>query len=372
MKTFSSLVLSFLFIFFFSNLSAQNILVVDNNPTAPSGTHVYSTIQAAINAAVDDDIIHIIPSPTNYGSASLSKRLNIYGIGYTPDTETGYTSALSYMTIDGSADGSLISGIVFSAYTSIYFNGNTNLWTCTIESCWLKSIEDSGSGTVNNVTIKNNIITSSYIGAEYAVPIKLSTVLGATSGIVITNNIICAEIYGSYNRGLIQAGNFTVITNNLFNGTGESQYHGFRILTDCIVTNNIFNGISTGSYGTNPFYNNTFVNNISYNAADMTFPPVGYNGTNGGSGNMENIDPEMTSVVNTLHWDITNNPELLPTSPAILAGSDGFDIGLSGGTYPFSFYGHGTPLPYIHILENAGLVIEGQDLNVTATARSHQ
>ena len=55
MKKLSTIILFCAFLFSVSMLNAQNILIADNNPTAPSGSHVYSTIQAAIDAAVDDD-----------------------------------------------------------------------------------------------------------------------------------------------------------------------------------------------------------------------------------------------------------------------------------------------------------------------------
>ena len=66
-------------------LFSQNILVADNNPGAPSGSHVYSTLQAAIDASTAGDIIHVIPSATSYGTVEVTTAndsISIYGVGF--------------------------------------------------------------------------------------------------------------------------------------------------------------------------------------------------------------------------------------------------------------------------------------------------
>ena len=62
-------------------IQAQTIRVVDNNPNAPSGENVFSTIQEAHDAADPGDILHIVGSNTTYASANLSKSLTILGDG---------------------------------------------------------------------------------------------------------------------------------------------------------------------------------------------------------------------------------------------------------------------------------------------------
>jgi hypothetical protein len=60
---------------------AQTIRRVNNNPGV-TGVNVYSSAQAAHDAAAANDIIIIEPSATSYGSLTLTKPLKIYGNGY--------------------------------------------------------------------------------------------------------------------------------------------------------------------------------------------------------------------------------------------------------------------------------------------------
>ncbi|MGB0348197.1 MAG: hypothetical protein ACPGGA_11970, partial [Balneolaceae bacterium] len=48
---------------------AQNVKVVDNTGTGPSGESIYTSLQLAIDDANPGDIIQIFPSPHSYGSA---------------------------------------------------------------------------------------------------------------------------------------------------------------------------------------------------------------------------------------------------------------------------------------------------------------
>ncbi len=62
--------------------SAQTIRIADNNANAPTGPNIYSTIQAAVNAAVANDIVYVQPSPTNYGPVTIDKKIILRGIGF--------------------------------------------------------------------------------------------------------------------------------------------------------------------------------------------------------------------------------------------------------------------------------------------------
>ena len=60
---------------------AQTIRRVNNN-AGVTGVNVYTTAQAAHDAAVANDILMIEPSVTTYENLILTKPLKIYGNGY--------------------------------------------------------------------------------------------------------------------------------------------------------------------------------------------------------------------------------------------------------------------------------------------------
>jgi pectin methylesterase-like acyl-CoA thioesterase len=59
-------------LFLLTNLIyAQTLWVADNNPNAPTGSHIFSTVQEAVDAATDGDVIYITPSATTYNEDVL-------------------------------------------------------------------------------------------------------------------------------------------------------------------------------------------------------------------------------------------------------------------------------------------------------------
>ena len=74
---------------------SQNLLKLDNNPNAPTGTHVYADATTCIADAVDGDIIYVIPSADGYGDIVIDKELHFIGSGLVADTETGYNSKIN-------------------------------------------------------------------------------------------------------------------------------------------------------------------------------------------------------------------------------------------------------------------------------------
>ena len=82
---------------------AQNILIADNNVGAVAvANKVFvgaTALQDAVAFASDDDIIQVIRSSVNYGTITIDKRLNIFGIGLNPDTEGGSLSPVTQIDI---------------------------------------------------------------------------------------------------------------------------------------------------------------------------------------------------------------------------------------------------------------------------------
>ena len=106
-------------------------------------------------------------------------------------------------------------------------------------------------------------------------------------------------------------------------------------------------------------------------------PPRGGGAGNSGSGNITLVSPLFTNVQLLDTWssayDFTLQPSG-PTSPAINAGSDGTDIGITGGSYPFptpNFVLKTTHAPVIQILNTSTVINPTDDLPVRIKANSN-
>ena len=74
---------------------------------------------------------------------------------------------------------------------------------------------------------------------------------------------------------------------------------------------------------------------------------------NTGSGNIEGMDPMLTNVPETTSgWNFSYDITPLAGSPVLNAGTDGTDIGPTGGANPFD--PEGTFLPFIEQLDYTG------------------
>ena len=73
-------------------------------------------------------------------------------------------------------------------------------------------------------------------------------------------------------------------------------------------------------------------------------------------------------------WTGAYDFTLMTGSPALLAGSDGTDIGISGGSYPFpdaNLVLKTTAAPVIQILNTTTVINPGADLPVRIKAKSN-
>jgi hypothetical protein len=107
-------------------------------------------------------------------------------------------------------------------------------------------------------------------------------------------------------------------------------------LTDAIVANNIFYGCAPimASSQASFFERNSFVNNISFGTGIDALPPTGTGIGNTGSGNKPGEDPLFVNAPYNTAYSSTMDFNLQASSPAKNAGSDGTDIGITGGAYP--------------------------------------
>ena len=310
------------------------------------------------------------------------------GIGFNVDKETPLGSTMTHIYLsnnaanDSDADGAIIKGLRID---NLYPGYNTGpafvLQNVLVQNCLISYVTGTWGyseidglemrdcyvysaftlyGVIRNSIIRNNLLTD----------IHLATSAYDTS---IANNII----YGGINI-VTESGSITILNNNFVGATGSETAFNSK-LKYVMVANNIFYGstpsISTGGSLSDEFRFNTFSNNMVYATGDDTMPPTG--GTSGTDNNgLDNIIANPTfvngAVSNT--WLDSYDFTLQAGSPAIGTGSDGLDIGIYGGTYPFpdtNFVLKTTDAPVIQILNTSGVINPGDDLPVRVKAKSN-
>ncbi len=341
------------FLLLASAVSAQTTHVVDNNLGAPTGANVYTTFAAAHAASFDGDTIQFVPSPTNYGNISVTRRLTIRGANFRPRVEqAGYTVNVGAIGMDRILDpidphdpsGSRFEGIIFSHIGVVSDSRRVN--NVIVSSCIFDS---SYNFYGNNLLISNSIFNN--FGTDF----------NWTTNVTIRNNIIFAHV--NINVNTSQASTFSNIDHNLFVYQNNNTRLAGRSL---IVTNNIFMDRVAAA---NTTFNSVFTNNISFSATDNALPAVGV--SNSGTGNIINQNPRLISFPSTTTRAtvLTTNPRLQATSPALNAATDGTQMGPFGGTNPFTaFYNGGSITPYVTVLNVTSTVFEGDPLQVGLTA----
>ena len=383
----------FLLTIFSISVSGQTVWVADNNFNAPTGSNVFSTIQAAVNAAAPGDIIQVQPSPTTYGNVSINKQLTLMGIGFNVDKDIPLQSNMGNITLTNNvddtsdADGTIIKGLKFKyLYPGVNTGPSFLLQNILVKNCQIQYIYNNGGSPIDGFEVRDCYITS-LIGSY-----GIYFILKATNVIIRNNLLLFGIIFNSTNPGsniitnniiyggihVVADGTNTIITNNNFiaSSGGDS---GFKSrLRDCIVTNNIFYGstpsISTGGTTSSNFQRNVFTNNLVFSTGDDTMPPTGGGAGNSGTGNITGVSPSFTNVPLLNTWSSGYDFTLQGGSAAINAGSDGTDIGISGGSYPFpttNLVLKTTAAPVIQILNTSTVINPGDNLPVRIKANSN-
>lgn len=314
-----------LFPFIVSSGAQAKVLTVSNRP---GETPQYTSVSAAIAAAVAGDTIYIQGSDTPYDSFTLNKRLTLIGPGHNPNKELPLVVNVLQLMIDGenaAASGSSIIGLTITELRCEY-NGQKAI---TIKRCRIKSYISAavvfGQSLNTEWIIENNIISSLFV-----------TTGAASSNFIIRNNIF---------TGTIKTANTCVISNNNFIG-GQA----FGQVNNAIIENNIF-------YGSTPLgaINSTFNNNITFSSEHTVLPY----GSNNGNANKVNVDPKFTAYTGG-DFSYDHDYHLQESSPGIKAGTNGTDIGIYGGM-GFSETGE-PPIPVVRsfLIQNGILAPNGK------------
>lgn len=322
---------------------SQNILLVDNTPTAPTGAHVYSTLQAAIDASGPGDIIHVKPSGTSYGNVAITAAndsISIFGIGLNADKEIAQRSELTYMYLSGK--NIRISGLVFSS--TVYVGYNATAGNVTLDNCEFNSSMYVGYNSVTSNVVVRNCLFNYY-----------------TYFTINANATVIANSIFSFNTTsqVQDCHNGTLISHCLFFGNG-TNHNAFSNMSNSTVSNSIFYGREPNIANTNS--SNTFNNCLAIHATDTVQNAGTVNGpVTSLTGNVF----ASTDIVLQTNWNRDWDPALA-ASELIGTGDDGTEIGVTGGTIPYSVTG--TPLPYIKSFIVPTVIKQGEDLPVEINA----
>jgi len=305
----------------FSALFVQaTVRTVSNNPDRPAQ---YTTVQSAVTAANPGDTL-LIAGGINYNeTVYIPKKMVLFGEGLNGVASEGAVRTFIYQIVfqrlnsSIGSNGSRMYGIecAFLNFQG-HFTGATNpqgsLNDIVVERCYINnyvSFDGTGTGGYSNITFRNCLLTTTYLSDP-----EISSTL-------FTNNVFhnSSIFYGAhdFNGGV-------VLRNNVFINQTASSFQGPQEL---IVENNIFyKNEFTGCT------NCTFNNNISYICNNNTLPPAGAIG----SGNLINQNPNFLNYpalggVN-LNYSYDFTPQL--GSPALGTGTNGTNIGLTGGNAP--------------------------------------
>ncbi len=295
------------FFFLVSLLTLNAYSTVRTVSNAPINAGTFTDIQTAINASALGDTVYVHGSPTAYSTAlTITKRLTLIGPGgyITGTSGNGSTANITgTISIDStlsthSPTGTKLIGIYCSAQINIKRGNNILLDRCVAYDILFYNQSNSNLSMV----VKNS---SAYF-------------LGGYSNFSINFFLSVNNCFISYLRYL---GQNSIVTNNIIKLTlGDCNGANF--------SNNIF-------YYTT-FTNNSncvFSNNVNFGSPNQLILPYG---TNTGGGNLNQVDPLFIgSIPLNVAWnDLDDNWGLQAGSPCINAGTDGTNIGPSGGSNP--------------------------------------
>ncbi|MEP1306659.1 MAG: hypothetical protein ABJK11_11665 [Balneola sp.] len=333
----SLLFLSFLFLT--ATAFAQNTLIVDNTGSAPTGDHVYTNLQTAIDAAQEGDIIHVMPSPISYGNIDIvdKNNLSMIGVGINPQllgTVSVEMSFLGQITLNNTSKiklAGLSAGILRmlgNPSTELIVH-NTRITGFSIDA------------------LTNSVFQNSFINTS------VNSVVGpSSSGIQFVNCIITGVFSSIHNS------NFT---NNII-------YHQNNVFSNNILNSVFRNNIIIGyeQFTTDPANSGNSV--YEYNFSELSLP---ISGTNAGNNNISTLTGELFTDGNIefgVIWNRIWSPELGDNN-LINAGNDGTNIGPTGGAVPYTL--DATPLPYIQELIAPLTIKKGTNTEVTIKAKGN-
>jgi hypothetical protein len=339
-------------------INAQTVRYVDNNQGAPTAGVNYATIQAAINASTPGDIIYVQPSPNSYGNINIDRVINLYGLAHNPELNAGQYAYIANITFSGPASGTLITGLFL---TNININQNQLNNGIVITN---NRISGTITGYGNTVQTNDIVISGNYF--EHNSSNYINNNQGQNW--IIANNLFeRSGTHFGWNM-ITNLNNTSILNNNIFLsrqiGDGNQSVQVFSNCNGTQISNNIFvfTGTNVVNMNLGSNTNLSFNNNLTYSVV-TAFQSLG--GTN-----IDDTDPQFVSFdPNNTLGNTSHDFNIQGGSPAENAGTDGNDLGVMNGAYPFDIRGYPTLLPYLtdFVIFN-NILSEGTDLNINVKA----
>ena len=314
-----------------SIVHAQTVHVVDNNQGAGAQ---FTSLQNAIDAATEGDIVYVQPSPNSYGSINLTKSLTLYGAGHRPELNAGLSAKIADIYFTGNASGTKLSGLQINRIYLQYSSSNNDI---VISNNRISEIYgNSSTSLANNVIITGNFF---YTNVQSAIDVYNS------QNWVVTHNLFQREsTYFDYQL-FYRFNSSTIFNNNIILspqiGNSGQVVRLFRDSYSTPINNCIFlfrgTNVQSINTGDTVVYNNCLTYSLNSTIDALS-----------GTNNIDNQNPQFTNLDINGFLNSTGNDFTIQTgSPAKNAGTDGNDLGVENGGYPFTVRGYPTELPYI-------------------------
>ncbi len=384
-------ILFFLFfvVVFYANATIRTV----NNSSGAAGQ--YTDLQVAIDASVANDTIYVHASPTAYPVVTVVRPIVIFGEGSLPDQQNQFRTILNGVNLSfsssygTSASGSKIYGCRIlqlnftggnlgcncptSGYsTAVYGVSNVNVERCDIRnlnigSLWSIPGSAVAYGVHENVIFINNII--------YRID------SGVMRGCLFANNIIrdsgitdaCGCVNSENNvfvNNTVVGTIFTVAGAQVLNNHFETYTAHFGEINFQAPQSFLVNNVFRTSI---PNYSGYTVTNCLFNAGAMSNSTI-FDASNG-----------TEQVWSSSYSDIGPFPNfhLTPGASGVNFGTDGTDVGIYGGAFPwvdyvssnlderFRYYAPPKQLPVLqHLSVSTPIVSPSGQLNIQIKAKS--
>lgn len=364
------------FTLFFSLLSAHfclqaTVYTVSNDPSKPAQ---YTSPVTALAAASPGDTLYIYGSPNEYGDLAVDKSIVIIGPGFNTRKEFFYKAKFRFIDFPSGALSNLtVDGIVCQAFrlsSSAFTYSGITLRNLIVSSGIASYV---GSGAACGSSYTNWLIENCYIdGINMLANLTCNPISPAVNGFLVRNSVI-----RTIGTGL---DNYNLTFTNCQIGINDGG--SFSRTKDCVFNNCIFFTMTFVQGSTNS--NNQFNNCLTYQtqSPSQTFN-LGTDWSGGATGTANNCiinqNPLWATVPTSALFSIVSlsvpnvwNPVLQGGSPAINAGSDGSDIGVTGGLIPYNYFAE-PKLPVIRRYQLMNPVVPANGtVTVNATATKAQ
>ena len=296
------------FIIAMALISLSNVLIAQPyTATLEHGTTTqvfYGNLafNAANAAAVDGDVI--VLSAGNLGSATISKKIKVIGTGHYPNPVNTIPTTVN-VTLGPGSDSCLIEGI-----TTGTISNTAPVRAVHISRCKITTINLSAGS--RSCIIEGNVL--------YNINCYNNDTVN-----IIRNNIFSTSAQGSYTPALGSFYNGSIIENNVF------YLHCSDIgLAYCIIRNNIIFSTAGCGYGTSATYGCLIQNNFTaINGSPGSF-------FNNSTNTVQNpYTGTITDIIIGGLTDFNYNSDYHITNPTLYVGTDGAQIGIYGGQYPY-------------------------------------